>query len=213
MRRGFTLIELLVVIAIIAILAAILFPVFSRAREKARQTSCISNLKQIGLAMNMYAQDYDETFPTYYIYVPSLSYAERGWPRRIQPYVKNDQVFRCPDVIPPSSDSVDLLRMGYGLAYPYPGGYVTPLAKYQRPAEQVLVVENGATLASEGKDEGRYYWHVNWPATGPYTWESRFCTRHNGSGNVLFVDGHVKVQRWDDIMGTENNWRWDINTE
>ncbi len=73
-KRGFTLIELLVVIAIIAILAAILFPVFARAREKARQTSCVSNLKQIGLAMHMYAQDYDEVLPPNYAWVPT------SWP-------------------------------------------------------------------------------------------------------------------------------------
>ena len=64
-RRGFTLIELLVVIAIIAILAAILFPVFAKAREKARQTSCLSNVKQLGLGLMMYAQDYDEKLPSY----------------------------------------------------------------------------------------------------------------------------------------------------
>src|SRR5947209_15517704 len=67
-KKGFTLIELLVVIAIIAILAAILFPVFARAREKSRQISCLSNLKNIGLATLMYAQDYDETFPTGMVY-------------------------------------------------------------------------------------------------------------------------------------------------
>src|SRR5882672_732889 len=101
--RAFTLIELLVVIAIIAILAAILFPVFAQARERARAISCISNLKQVGLAMMMYAQDYDETlfvqpFPgcytdpnsgvtSYYQYYPDLLY----------PYVKNTQLFKEPD--------------------------------------------------------------------------------------------------------------------
>jgi prepilin-type N-terminal cleavage/methylation domain-containing protein/prepilin-type processing-associated H-X9-DG protein len=96
-RTGFTLIELLVVIAIIAILAAILFPVFAQAREKARQTQCVSNHRQIGTAATMYAQDYDEMF------VPVLiSFVEGGlgrfplWPRLLQPYIKNGNVFREP---------------------------------------------------------------------------------------------------------------------
>ena len=112
-RRGFTLIELLVVIAIIAILAAILFPVFARAREKARQTSCLSNMKQLGLGMLMYAQDYDETFtrmghgnqPTpvvpgdnYFNYNSGSSYLYfyRSWASNIYPYIKNVQIFICP---------------------------------------------------------------------------------------------------------------------
>src|SRR5438874_4424123 len=102
-RRGFTLIELLVVIAIIAILAAILFPVFAQAREKARQTSCLSNMKQLGLAIMMYTQDYDETYPKNE-FVDQNGWG--SWPANhylwssklcTQPYMKNTGIFRCPD--------------------------------------------------------------------------------------------------------------------
>jgi prepilin-type N-terminal cleavage/methylation domain-containing protein/prepilin-type processing-associated H-X9-DG protein len=95
-RRGFTLIELLVVIAIIAILAAILFPVFAKAREKARQTSCISNGKQIGLSWHMYAQDYDERVIPYSDSGVSGGFA-MPWTLLIQPYTKNNQILRCPN--------------------------------------------------------------------------------------------------------------------
>jgi prepilin-type N-terminal cleavage/methylation domain-containing protein/prepilin-type processing-associated H-X9-DG protein len=94
-RRGFTLIELLVVIAIIAILAAILFPVFAQAREKARAISCISNMKQLGYAFLMYAQDYDEmAIRTFYGGSPSNTNC--SWPVFTQPYIKNYDIFRCP---------------------------------------------------------------------------------------------------------------------
>ena len=106
--RAFTLIELLVVIAIIAILAAILFPVFAQAREKARAISCVSNEKQLALGVLMYIQDYDELFPLYFYNIPSkptdppftpnVQDTIFGWNEAIYPYVKNIQVYRCPDV-------------------------------------------------------------------------------------------------------------------
>jgi prepilin-type N-terminal cleavage/methylation domain-containing protein/prepilin-type processing-associated H-X9-DG protein len=104
-RRGFTLIELLVVIAIIAILAAILFPVFAQAREKARSIQCLSNMKQIGMATRMYSSDYDEVLVPLYLYSqhPSEGLLPRGtaytqqYPDLLQPYVKSNDVFVCPN--------------------------------------------------------------------------------------------------------------------
>ncbi|MDW8052295.1 MAG: prepilin-type N-terminal cleavage/methylation domain-containing protein [Armatimonadota bacterium] len=138
-RRGFTLIELLVVIAIIAILAAILFPVFARAREKARQTQCVSNAKQIAIALYAYTQDYDEVmvpfaygFPYTRLRMPSYDNQNVlancplhscRWPGLIQPYIKNFQIFRCPSysgpyVFPcPSVTAGPFCEMSYGANY------------------------------------------------------------------------------------------------
>lgn len=119
-RRGFTLIELLVVIAIIAILAAILFPVFGRARENARRSSCQSNLKQVGLGIMQYTQDYDELFPAVY---------NGNWPGRwhwmdcVQPYVKSDQVFNCPSDADASNKYVPVATGGTTILGSTPDNY------------------------------------------------------------------------------------------
>ena len=104
-RRAFTLIEILIVVAIIALLAAILFPVFSRARENARRSSCTSNLKQLALGMLQYAQDYDERYFCSQLYPPivvggvTIQAASSGyWFNLLAPYTKNTQLFHCPDV-------------------------------------------------------------------------------------------------------------------
>ena len=117
-RRGFTLIELLVVIAIIAILAAILFPVFARARENARRASCQSNMKQLGLAVMQYTQDYDEKYPT----GVGNDWWEQTWSWNVQPYVKSVQVFRCPNDPGGVGNSVDWA--GPRLSY-VANGYIT----------------------------------------------------------------------------------------
>lgn len=134
---GFTLIELLVVIAIIAILAAILFPVFARAREKARQASCASNEKQIALAILMYAQDYDERLPIEFF---GWTTTPPTWREIVAPYIKNIQIFQCP--------SESTWQYSYGMD-PYwtsfSGGYygeTLPLAQFARPAETLLIGEN-----------------------------------------------------------------------
>src|SRR5437764_6883631 len=121
-HRAFTLIELLVVIAIIAILAAILFPVFAQAREKARSTACLSNLKQIGMATRMYSQDYDEVLVPNYLYTvhPAAGTLKTGTPYLLwfedllQPYVKNSNVFVCPDWSDLYTYGRDSLPVGVG---------------------------------------------------------------------------------------------------
>ena len=117
MSRAFTLIELLVVIAIISLLAAILFPVFAQSREKARQTSCTSNMRQLATAVTMYAQDYDEALPPSTNYALPTSDPARIWPVLVQPYLKNDGVFACPSApdagFPRGWDERGVAAIGY----------------------------------------------------------------------------------------------------
>jgi prepilin-type N-terminal cleavage/methylation domain-containing protein/prepilin-type processing-associated H-X9-DG protein len=146
-KRVFTLIELLVVIAIIAILAAILFPVFAQAREKARQTSCLSNEKQMGLGLMMYVQDYDETFPAAYYYNNDNSSANgyTHWSGAIQPYIKNLGIFVCP------SDKNRGLAptnfIGNNLGFGAPSGQITQNAVQDNQAPRLSYTANGAVLS------------------------------------------------------------------
>ena len=182
MRRGFTLIELLVVIAIIAILAAILFPVFARAREKARQTSCLSNVKQMGLGMMMYAQDYDETLIRAAMYYASPNYYT--WMYCLQPYVKNIQIFTCPSAKSMGWDGTvnATQRQGYGMNIAL-SGY--SLGEIKSPASCIMLGDAGRL------SNGNPYYLIDWDqdqsdnAVPPYP-------QHNDGANLAFCDGHAK---------------------
>jgi|LSQX01.1.fsa_nt_gb prepilin-type N-terminal cleavage/methylation domain-containing protein/prepilin-type processing-associated H-X9-DG protein len=175
MRRGFTLIELLVVIAIIAILAAILFPVFARAREKARQSSCLSNVKQLALAGKMYAQDYDERWHQYRH--GSATPLNLFWPQMLDAYIMNDQIRRCP--------SRPETANGYGTNYIHM--MARPLAKVKYPAETLVYADNQHTLC---------YCPCSRPA-GEIGYTPGIRTLHNGGINIAFADGHAKWHRPD----------------
>ncbi|MFH1855115.1 MAG: DUF1559 domain-containing protein [bacterium] len=192
-KSGFTLIELLVVIAIIAILAAILFPVFAKAREKARQTSCLSNEKQIALAVIMYAGDYDETLPPYYSF-GSLTY----WVDMVMPYCKNTQMFACP------SNSNKSQYASYGCNYNWPfsnfeqSGWPPEsgdsLGSIKRPSE-IMMLLDGSTYITR-YDPGVAL------STGGYYGKPE--GRHNDQCNVAFCDGHAKSMGRSEIASPAN---------
>lgn len=191
-RSGFTLIELLVVIAIIAILAAILFPVFAKAREKARQTTCLSDEKQMGLGMLQYNQDNDEAFPMNQ-YADAAG-NQRGWEDSIFSYIKNGQtaaaagggsisygqggIFSCPSF--PLNQSHEYGVHEYICPAQAPAGStqpVTTLGAIDAPADKVLIVEKGAAGSINGGAGGpsqpffycREYWWVDYIGGDPPT--------------------------------------------
>ena len=189
-RRGFTLIELLVVIAIIAILAAILFPVFARARENARRASCQSNLKQIGLGILQYTQDYDEKFPRSWADSPTRIAIGDSLFKQIDPYLKSAQILRCPSdnmssAIYPWSYGYNYVYLGFGDASVIPP---VSVASIQNVAQTVMMTDTatGSDLVYPPRS-----WPQAYVANGtPYYLIP--ARNHFNGPNVLWVDGHVK---------------------
>jgi len=208
--RGFTLIELLVVIAIISLLAAILFPVFETVREKARQSACMSNLKQIGMGVMLYYQDADERTPSTY----DNGGSSYGWAGVLYRYVKNTQVYQCPDEeFPASSNYVVSYAYNMNIRGAIQGTYFTGLAipSFNQPTETVLIFEWDPYSASNPMAEtvaltanpsettshtcngtnGGSYMDVMGPMDNASGYGGNYW-RHDNGANYLFVDGHVK---------------------
>lgn len=213
-RRGFTLIELLVVIAIIAILAAILFPVFAKAREAARQSSCLSNTKQLGNGVMMYVQDYDETFPwrwqgtgsaNAWTHVPVGETATSNymtWAEWIYPYVKNSQVYQCPSF---KRTQAQMPYSTFPFSYNYNGSastglHGTAMAAVGSPSTTILLFDGQGTMDSwwYAEDYASLISNMpSWPTASPspVTWPQAtldLVRRHNGGTNCAFADGHSK---------------------
>jgi len=210
---GFTLVEMLVVVAIIAILASIMFPVFSRARAAARKTACASNLRQIGTAFELYIGDNDECFPDAYCDCPAitsppnLNAGHLMWPEAIQPYCRNTDLFTCPEVPqmtfgPPPAPMLD--GGSYGM-----NGLTADsefIGAFQDPAATVLAMDScgqAPTAPNESRTEGAallmpgFAWH-------------HISIRHHKRSNVLFIDGHIKCMPKEVILEEDESGhlRW-----
>lgn len=213
-RNAFTLIELLVVIAIISILAAILFPVFARARENARRSSCMSNLKQVGLGVMMYVQDYDETYPLSYNSNNPSSSRLRYWTGVTAPYTKSTQVFFCPS----SPIIVDMSTFPTYGSYGASGNIFKSITSTSSPIVPIKVASVVSAAATYMILDAPDYtfapptsvaattYHTYLPGLGSAGGDCPAATfagypdyladcqsgRHFDGVNITFADGHVK---------------------
>lgn len=200
-RRGFTLIELLVVIAIIAILAAILFPVFARAREAARGAACRSNLKQLSSAEQMYSQDYDGTMLSCRMnYAGTNSPLRPGaqwyeWADMLHAYVKNGGVYVCPSDATVRPTSAYGTSGGYALNWVYASNFGTPqpMDSVTYPAETILFTD------------GTGYYCVGGSGGPANNWAQYVSDRHNETVNIAWLDGHVSSRKKTAILDDRRN--------
>lgn len=208
MKKAFTLIELLVVIAVISVLAALLFPVFARARENARRTSCLSNCKQVGLAFMQYAQDYDERLP-----LSTDTSRDLSWVVTLQPYIKSPQIYRCPSDTSINWDTpiapATVTRMSSYFLNDWLAGTLqyTHLASITSPSKVVYLSE--ATVNKTGDHFHPFLWAADPDKTGG-PGASQFdstanrtleldLNRHFDGLNNIYADGHAKFGRWNQL--------------
>lgn len=185
-KKGFTLIELLVVISIICYLASLLTPAFGKAREAARTAQCINNLRQIGLAMHMYLDEHEFSFP------PLIQANGKTWYNSLQPYIDDPNVFKCPDYKYHEYDKPSYFSFGfngvYGLGFNNGTGWAGRDISEVTSSSQCIMVADGAFVAGEPSKSLFYIHKEEFPSV-----------RHSGGANILFVGGNAKWHRLSDI--------------